>query len=177
MLCRAGRVAACSDLPWTGARTSSTSGPPRRIRHFSSTCRQHFPGPPPPILPGRCTGYRLLRCTAPGVLICPGTTSGIRCHDRLYRRDGFLLYIYFPVMFIFLLLLNFDLFHTAPCPVYLLCPLQTVSPDTEIVGLFLFEVLYYHFVFGDQLNFFVLPLFGGTLTDLIAFCSGGSPAA
>ncbi len=91
-------------------------------------------------------------------------------HDRLYRRDGFLLYIYFPVKFIFLLLLNFDLFHTAPCPVYLLCPLQTVSPDTEIVGLFLFEVLYYHFVFGDQLTFFVLPLFGGTVTDLIAFC-------
>lgn len=37
--------------------------------------------------------------------------------DQMYRRDSFLCNIYFPEKFNFLLFLDLDLLHTAPCPV------------------------------------------------------------
>lgn len=84
----------------------------------------------------------------------------------------------FPALFIFQwssfpLLLDLNLFYTAPCPVNFLRPLKDVSPHTKIAGHLLFEVLYYRFVFGNQFLFFVLPLLRGAVTDLIAFRSDG----
>ena len=68
-------------------------------------------------------------------------------------------------------LLLLDLFHTAPGPVDFLCSLQTVCPDTEVVGLFLFEVFDLRFGLCNQFLFFALPLFRGAVADLVAFCS------
>ena len=80
--------------------------------------------------------------------------------------------IYFPANFIFLLLPDLDLLHTAPYPVDLLLPLQTVSPDTEIIGFLLFQVFNDSFVFRNQLLLFALPLLRGAVTDLIPLHSG-----
>lgn len=46
--------------------------------------------------------------------------------------------IYFPAKFIFLLFPDLYLLHTTPCPINFLLSIQAVSPDTEIIGLFLF---------------------------------------
>ena len=74
-------------------------------------------------------------------------------------------YSTFPLFF------NVDLLHTAPSSVNLLGSLHPVSPDTEVIGLFLFEIFDYRVVFVDRLLLFALPFLGSTIANLISFCS------